>query len=100
MSLHRKERARPPEPTKRTNAELLVDGMGELLDELPDAGDEERDWRRHGAGVRRRPCRCRRSTSGAPSATPRSGRAATRPTAVAATALTDEGAPDPAGDRP
>lgn len=38
VSLCRKERARPPETkAKRTNAELLRDGMGALLNELPDA---------------------------------------------------------------
>ena len=96
VSLHRKERAKAPELTKRTNAELLLDGMGELLDELPDAGDQERDqvvalgppppaplppfdeWRaeRDAALVR-----------------------GTRPSAIAATALTDEGAPDPGDEQ-
>ncbi|MGQ0678944.1 MAG: UvrD-helicase domain-containing protein [Actinomycetota bacterium] len=38
VSTCRKQRARPPEdPSKRTNAELLRDGMGSLFDELPDA---------------------------------------------------------------
>ena len=38
VSLHRKERSAPPVPSRRTNAELLVDGMGDLLAMLPDAG--------------------------------------------------------------
>ena len=38
VSLHRKARKKPPDsPSKRTNAELLVDGMGPLLGEVPDA---------------------------------------------------------------
>lgn len=37
VSLHRKTRVNDPEPTARTNAELLVDGIDRLLDELPDA---------------------------------------------------------------
>ncbi len=36
VSLHRKERKNQPEPAKRTNAELLVDGMGDLLTGLAD----------------------------------------------------------------
>jgi ATP-dependent exoDNAse (exonuclease V) beta subunit len=36
VSLHRKERKNQPEPAKRTNAELLVDGMGDILARLPD----------------------------------------------------------------
>ncbi|MDQ2649442.1 MAG: UvrD-helicase domain-containing protein, partial [Actinomycetota bacterium] len=39
VSLHRAERKTPPKPASRTNAELLVDGMGPaLLDTLPDVG--------------------------------------------------------------
>ena len=95
VSLHRKARAAVPEASKRTNAELLLDGMGPLLEEIPDAADATgvalatavvtaptavlalADWERerHSALVR-----------------------ATRPTAIAATALTDEGAPDAGGD--
>jgi ATP-dependent helicase/nuclease subunit A len=41
VSLHRKSRASEPKRTARTNAELLVDGMGALLDELPDATGPE-----------------------------------------------------------
>ncbi|MGC8627678.1 MAG: UvrD-helicase domain-containing protein [Acidimicrobiales bacterium] len=37
VSLHRRARAAGTERSKFTDAELLVDGMGELLDELPDA---------------------------------------------------------------
>jgi len=37
VSLHRKERAADPKPAARTNAELLVAGMAERLNRLPDA---------------------------------------------------------------
>ena len=90
VSLHRKAHPRPPAPGRRTNAELLVDGMGALVDELPDGAEDvaalplvvvapppppppfaEWEAERTAAVVR-----------------------ASRPTAVAATALTDEGTPD------
>ena len=41
VSLHRRERAGEPELAKRTNAELLVYGMGDTLDALPDAVEDE-----------------------------------------------------------
>jgi ATP-dependent helicase/nuclease subunit A len=90
VSLHRKARAKEPTPTKRTNAELLVDGMGTALQDLPDGAEAvdalplavlpppsppppfaEWEAEREAALAR-----------------------ASRPTAVAATALTDEGTPD------
>ena len=37
VSLHRKERTGDPKSAARTNAELLVAGMGDRLDHLPDA---------------------------------------------------------------
>ncbi|MGE3622087.1 MAG: 3'-5' exonuclease, partial [Acidimicrobiia bacterium] len=45
VSLHRQARAvAPARPSRRTNAELLVDGMGDLLVEVPDAdGDLDGD---------------------------------------------------------
>ena len=52
VSLHRAERRNAPSPNTRTNAELLVDGMGALLDDIPDAVADD------GATVPR--CRCRR----------------------------------------
>jgi ATP-dependent exoDNAse (exonuclease V) beta subunit len=90
-SLHRKARSAVPPPASRTNAELLVDGMGELLDVLPDAAlvsgtvapataplpappPAYDEWAAERAEVLRR------------SAVPRT---------VAATALTDEGTLDP-----
>ncbi|HEY5013092.1 MAG TPA: 3'-5' exonuclease, partial [Acidimicrobiia bacterium] len=94
VSLHRKARASVPAANKRTNAELLYDGTGDRLEGLPDAvGATDRpilvapvtdsprpvaslaEWERERAAALAR---------------------ATRPTTIAATALTDEGAPDPA----
>ena len=45
VSLHRKVRVNPPSSVARTNAELLLAGMGGLVDELPDAATpfERRD---------------------------------------------------------
>lgn len=40
VSLTRKEHANPPRIDRRTSAEVLVDGMGDLLEELPDAPSE------------------------------------------------------------
>jgi len=94
VSLHRKARVNPPAPTRRTNAELLLSGMGDVIDDLPDgavpvdalplvvlapppAPPPFEEWaaERRAALVR-----------------------ASRPTAVAATALTDEGTPDSEGE--
>jgi ATP-dependent helicase/nuclease subunit A len=36
VSLHRKARVNDPQPASRTNAELLVEGIGRRLEELPD----------------------------------------------------------------
>jgi ATP-dependent exoDNAse (exonuclease V) beta subunit len=89
VSLHRVERRSAPLPAARTNAELLVDGMGDVLDTLPDGPAAEvlplaltsppepvaplpplSEWERHRRGALA---------------------AAGRATTVAATALTDEG---------
>jgi ATP-dependent helicase/nuclease subunit A len=90
VSLHRKARANAPSSTKRTNAELLLAGMGDLLADLPD-----------GAVTADAPARVVLEPPSAPPplAQWRAERAtalqrAGRPTAVAATALTDEGTPD------
>ncbi len=94
VSLHRRARKKAPEASKRTNAELLVDGMGAVVDALPDAPGRGTVY------TGRIP----------PAATPIVDLAAwtaehaaavaraARPSAVAATALTDEGGPDPESD--
>jgi ATP-dependent helicase/nuclease subunit A len=101
VSLHRCERKKPPERLRnRTNAELLLDGMGALIDDLPDLsaptdGPVE-------------PLQTDLATVPAPPAPfdewvderERALAVAARPGAVAATALTDEGDPDPGDDEP
>ena len=95
VSLHRKARAGSPAANKRTNAELLRDGMGALLDDVPDAVDSTAAALTVPAVAPPAPL---------PSLTEWARERdaalalATRPTAIAATALTDEGAPDPGGD--
>jgi ATP-dependent exoDNAse (exonuclease V) beta subunit len=94
VSLHRRARANPPDADKRTNAELLHDGIGERLGELPDGAADGHE----------------RATSAGPAAVPvpppplalddwRAERdaalaRASLPVTVAATALTDEALPD------
>ncbi|MCB0961064.1 MAG: UvrD-helicase domain-containing protein [Acidimicrobiales bacterium] len=97
LSLQRKVRAKAPEPAKRTNAELLLDGCGDGLDDLPDAVAPDVE-----APAIDRPA--------PPSPPPPFDRwraeldvalaRASRPTTVAATALTAEGTPDVAVDEP
>jgi ATP-dependent helicase/nuclease subunit A len=94
VSLHRKARAKEPDSTsKLTNAELLVTGMASGLDLVPDAVDAT------GAVL---PVPAPAPPAAVPPfeewAAERDAALAlaSRPTAVAATALTDEGAPDPA----
>jgi ATP-dependent helicase/nuclease subunit A len=94
MSVHRKVRTNLPKPSARTNAELLLDGMGELVDDLPDAALEVEALR---------PVVVEPPAPPAPFAewdAERSGalRTASRPTTVAASALTDEGEPDSEGE--
>jgi ATP-dependent exoDNAse (exonuclease V) beta subunit len=95
MSLHRKTRATPPQPVNRTNAELLVDGLGDLFESIPDAG---------GSPERSVP----RTVPTVPEPPPpfdawreeldRAIALGSQPTTVAATALTDEGTPDAESD--
>jgi ATP-dependent helicase/nuclease subunit A len=93
VSLHRRTRRTAPEHNKRTNAELLVDGMGLRLAVVPDAVDATGAVLPGSAAPAPEPIpsleawAAERDTALARAA---------RPTAVAATALTDEGTPDPA----
>jgi ATP-dependent helicase/nuclease subunit A len=91
VSLHRAGRKKPPAAGKRTNAELLVDGMGVRLAQIPDAAQVT-----EGA---------RPLIENDPSAAPPPFRVwtrqreaalslAARPTAIAATAMTDDGVAD------
>ena len=95
LSLQRKTRAKAPEPSKRTNAELLLAGCGYLLDDLPDAVDPNVEAPTVKAAAP--------PTAPPPFAQWRADldaalAAGSRPTTVAATALTAEGTPDPARD--
>lgn len=97
LSLQRKVRSSAPKPASRTNAELLLAGTGDGLDALPDAVAPEVEV----AAV---------FPASPPSPPPpydvwraeldAALAAGSRPTTVAATALTSEGAPDPARDEP
>ena len=92
VSLHRKQRKNEPEPAKRTNAELLVDGMGDVLAGLVDGAASEGSAAVHQA------------VAGPPAALPPFAvweaelaaalASASVPRVVAATALTDEGTSD------
>jgi ATP-dependent helicase/nuclease subunit A len=90
VSLHRKDRAKPADPDKRTNAELLHDGMGELLQQVRDLGEEAE-------GIQAPP------TLAPPALLPFEDweaernaalARATRPSTISATSLTEEGEPD------
>jgi ATP-dependent helicase/nuclease subunit A len=94
VSLHRKVRAKPPEPTRRTNAELLLSGMGDRLSDLPDVVTTLDVLGPVLVGAPPPPPPL---AQWAEERTAALGRAA-RPTTVAATALTDEGAPDSEGE--
>jgi ATP-dependent exoDNAse (exonuclease V) beta subunit len=93
ISLHRRERANAPERRNRTSAELLLDGIGDGLVDLPDAVLDAEE-----PAVLEVP-----ESPPAPSLVPfeewqreRTARLerASRPTTVSATALTEEGEPD------
>ncbi|MCU1371655.1 MAG: UvrD/REP helicase [Ilumatobacteraceae bacterium] len=96
VSLQRKTRKSAVDPTRRTNAELLVDGIGpDRLDTLPDAVED--DIEAVAVALPDPP------SLPAPFAEWRAEldaalAAGSRPTTVAATALTAEGTPDPARD--
>jgi ATP-dependent helicase/nuclease subunit A len=98
VSLHRAARATPPAAHLRTNAELLLDGMGSMVDEIPDAADVRDD-----EGTALEPPVVTTPPAVLPLAEWERERdaaiaGATRPTTIAATALTDEGGHDPAGE--
>ena len=91
VSLHREARANPPSAARnRTNAEVLLHGMGDLVDDLPDLSGDATPLTADPALLPSPP---------PPFATWQAERAAalaaaSQPGAVAATALTDEGEPD------
>jgi len=97
LSLQRKVRAKAPEPSKRTNAELLLAGCADQLDDLPDAVEADVEAPTVAAAAPPAPPppfdQWRADLDAALAA-------GSRPTTVAATALTAEGTPDLARDEP
>jgi ATP-dependent exoDNAse (exonuclease V) beta subunit len=91
VSLHRKLRSQPPKASARTGAELLVDGMDALVDELPNAVEAASQAIVVASPpplAPLSPLEVWRAERG------RALTAANRPAAVAATALTDDAVPD------
>jgi ATP-dependent exoDNAse (exonuclease V) beta subunit len=93
VSVHRKERATPPEANKRTNAELLQSGMGDLVDTLPDAVTSAEALPPVVVDLPLPPMPFAAWSHERTAALRVAGRATT----VAASALTDEGEPDSEG---
>jgi ATP-dependent exoDNAse (exonuclease V) beta subunit len=95
VSLHRAERKKPPEKIRtRTNAEIVVAGMGGRLDALADLGGEPEPLVRDPAITPPPPPAWDSWVAEREAALT----VASRPGAVAATALDDEGAPDVAAE--
>jgi ATP-dependent helicase/nuclease subunit A len=94
VSLHRKARAKPPSPKLRTNAELMLDGMGDVVGDLPDAATTLEVLRPAVVTPPLPPPPFAQWSAERTNAL----RRAARPTTVAATALTDEGSPDSEGE--
>jgi ATP-dependent exoDNAse (exonuclease V) beta subunit len=94
VSLHRKARAGDPAPTKRTNAELLLAGMARLVDALPDGAQPTGTLLPPPVAAPTMPAPMREWSAERAAALA----AASRPTTVAATALTEEGGPDSQGE--
>jgi ATP-dependent exoDNAse (exonuclease V) beta subunit len=91
LSLHRVDRVNPPKKnSSRTNAEILIAGMAALLDDLPDVGGIPLPLPVDPAAVPSPPPSFDEWAAERTAALA----VASRPGAVAATALTDEGAPD------
>lgn len=91
VSLHRRARANAPAAAKRTNAELLVDGLSDLVATLPDAADETHHLTPPATSPPAPPPPFEEWAAERAAALER----ASTPRAVAATALTEEGALDP-----
>ncbi|HEY2213805.1 MAG TPA: 3'-5' exonuclease, partial [Acidimicrobiales bacterium] len=90
VSIHRKERASTPEAKSRTNAELLLVGMADQLDQLPDAVASTGPITTLEGKLPKPPLPFAEWASQRASALS----TASRLTTVAASALTDEGTPD------
>jgi ATP-dependent exoDNAse (exonuclease V) beta subunit len=95
LSLHRRTRVTVPHAVNRTNAELLVDGLGDVLESLPDTGGSlEHSGPRTVPTVPQPPPPFDIWRAELDLALARGS----RPTTVAATALTDDGSPDAAAE--
>jgi ATP-dependent exoDNAse (exonuclease V) beta subunit len=91
VSLHRAERRNPAKKrSSRTNAEVLLEGMGERLEALPDLGGTPTPLPLDPAAVPPPPPPLAAWAERRATALERAGRSR----AVAATALTDDGVPD------
>jgi ATP-dependent exoDNAse (exonuclease V) beta subunit len=90
VSLHRAERVSVPDAEKRTNAELLLDGMAEALAVVPDAGENAGSAAAAPALLPPPPPPQEEWENELAAAVSR----AARPTTVSATSLTEEGEPD------
>lgn len=90
VSLHRKARASVAVPARQSNAELLVAGIGQQLDDLPDGPAGSRTVVTTAPVPPEPPAPFDAWSAERDIALER----ASQPTTVAATALTDEGAPD------
>jgi ATP-dependent exoDNAse (exonuclease V) beta subunit len=91
VSLHRKGRAAAPAPHRRTNAELLLDGMGTRVDDLPSTAEQTGEVRAPPLKAPSPPPPFEEWAAEREQALARASLGRT----VAATALTDEGAPEP-----
>lgn len=94
VSLHRSVRRQPPSRSALTGAELLVAGMGDMLDELPDAAATDATP----AAVAPSPARPPQPFEEWSEATAEALARAARSRTVAATALGDEGQHEPEVD--
>lgn len=95
ISLHRAARAKPPDQARRTNAELLLAGMGALVDELPDAVGKS--FAAHAVEPVAPPPAVLPFTEWETECAA-ALLAQSRPSTVAATALTEEGTADAGGE--
>jgi ATP-dependent helicase/nuclease subunit A len=94
VSLHRKARASEPKANARTNAELLLEGMGDLVTGLPDGVTDIGPLRPVVVAPPSAPPPFEQWEAERTAAV----QSASRPTTVAASALTDEGEPDSDGE--
>jgi ATP-dependent exoDNAse (exonuclease V) beta subunit len=98
VSLHRTERANTAAAALRTNAELLIAGMDSTIDTVPDALRSEHDGTSSISVATAAPVAALMPLAAWQRERDAALARGTRPTTIAATALTDEGAHDPGGE--